>query len=117
MSDDFFDTMDNDYIVRVRPTVVDNEWTGDIDIAILTSASNQLDDESYHQLMHFTKMMCAAVPLMEHSEEIRNFAHEYVMEEIDKDGEPVVSEPDVTFTEEDGNVIRLNFGTAIKGSA
>ena len=64
MDKDLFEFTENDYVVRVRPTVVDSEWTGEIDIAIITSADNSLDDESYGQMMHFTKMMCATVPLM-----------------------------------------------------
>ena len=51
-------------------------------------------------------------------EDMRNFVHTYVIEEIDKDFTSVVEEEsEVTFTHEDGNVIRLNFGTRTKGSA
>jgi hypothetical protein len=118
MDTDFFEFDENDYVVRVRPTVVNNEWTGEIDIAIVTSADNNLEDDSYSQMMHFTKMMCATVPLMEANEDMRNFVHTYVIEEIDKDFTSVVEEKsEVTFTHEDGNVIRLNFGTRTKGSA
>jgi len=117
MDTEFFEFDDDDYVVRVRPTVVNNEWTGEIDIAIVTSADNSLNDESYSQMMHFTKMMCATVPLMEANEDMRNFVHTYVMEEIDNIMEPVVEEQEVTVTQEDGNVIRLNFGTRTKGSA
>ena len=117
MDTEFFEVDNNDYVVRVRPTVVDNQWTGGLDISIITSADNQLDDGSYGQMMHFTKMMCATVPLMEVNEEMRNYVHTYVLEEIDSMLEPVVEEEEVTFTQEDGNVIRLNFGTRTKGSA
>jgi len=117
MDTEFFEFDDDDYVVRVRPTVVNNEWTGEIDIAIVTSADNSLNDESYGQMMHFTKMMCATVPLMEANEDMRNYVHTYVMEEIDNIMEPVVEEQEVTVTQEDGNVIRLNFGTRTKGSA
>lgn len=117
MDTEFFEFDDDDYVVRVRPTVVNNEWTGEIDIAIVTSADNSLNDESYSQMMHFTKMMCATVPLMEANEDMRNYVHTYVMEEIDNIMEPVVEEQEVTVTQEDGNVIRLNFGTRTKGSA
>ena len=117
MDTDFFEFDENDYVVRVRPTVVNNEWTGEIDIAIVTSADNSLNDESYSQMMHFTKMMCATVPLMEANEDMRNYVHTYVMEEIDNIMEPVVEEQEVTVTQEGGNVIRLNFGTRTKGSA
>jgi len=117
MDTNFFEFDENDYVVRVRPTVVNNEWTGEIDIAIVTSADNNLEDDSYSQMMHFTKMMCATVPLMEMNEDMRNYVHTYVVEEIDNIMEPVVEEQEVTVTQEDGNVIRLNFGTRTKGSA
>lgn len=118
MDDDFFEFDKNDYVVRIRPTIVDSQWTGEIDIAIVTSADNHLDDESYGQMMHFTKMMCATVPLMEVNEDMRNFVNTYVLEEIDKTLEPMVEkEDDVALTYEDGNVVHLNFGTKTKGSA
>jgi hypothetical protein len=117
MKKDLFELADDDFVVRIRPTVANNEWTGEIDIAIITSADNNLEDESYFQMMHFTKMMCATVPLMEVNEGMREFVHNYVVEEIDNMLESVVEEQEVTVTQEDGNVIRLNFGTRTKGSA
>jgi len=116
MDDSFLELREDDFVVRVRPTVIDSEWTGEVDVAIITSADNNLDDESYSQLMHFTKMMCATVPLMEINEDMRNFVHTYVMEEIDNILESITEEP-VVITQEDGNVIRLNFGTRTKGRA
>jgi len=116
MDDSFLELREDDFVVRVRPAVMDSEWTGEVDVAIITSADNNLDDESYSQLMHFTKMMCATVPLMEINEDMRNFVHTYVMEEIDNILESITEEP-VVITQEDGNVIRLNFGTRTKGRA
>ena len=118
MDTDFFEFDENDYVVRVRPTVVNNEWTGEIDIAIVTSASNNLEDDSYSQMMHFTKMMCATVPLMELNSQMRELAHAFVMEHVDTDPSPVIEEePQLVVTKEDGNVVHLNFGTRTKGSA
>ena len=117
MNDNMFEFSEEDFVVRIRPTVIDNEWTGEIDIAIITSAENNLEDESYMQMMHFTKMMCATVPLMEINEGMRDFVHNYVVEEIDNMVESVLEEQEVTVTQEDGNVVRLNFGTRTKGSA
>jgi len=118
MNDNTFEFSEEDFVVRIRPSVIDKEWTGEIDIAIITSAQNELDDESYMQMMHFTKMMCATVPLMEMNESMREFVHNYVVEEIDNDIETVIeNDRDVTVTQEDGNVIRLSFGTRTKGNA
>jgi|TARA_R100001510_G_scaffold51591_1_gene51542 hypothetical protein len=107
---------EGDFVIRIRPTEIDGEWTGEIDISIISQANNPLDDEGYTQLMHFCKMMCAAVPLMEANHELRDLVHNYVMEVVDNDMEDVVDD-DVIITREDGNVVHLSFGSSTKGSA
>ena len=107
-----------DFIIRIRPSVHKSEWTGEIDIAIVSSGDNRLDDESYSQLMHFCKMVCASVPVMEADEKMRNIVHNYVLEVVDEDMEPMVQEENrLTVTGEDGNVVHLNFNSDTKGSA
>ena len=110
---------EGDFVIRVRPTEVDGEWTGEIDISIISQADNPLDDEDYTQVMHFCKMMCSTVPIMEHDEAIRNMVHTYVMEVVDNEPEDVLEEDDeqITITQEDGNVIRLDFSSRTKGNA
>jgi uncharacterized protein (DUF1499 family) len=112
------DIYDNDFVIRVRPTVDNNQWTGEIDIAIISSSGNDINDEGYGQLMHFCKMMCATIPIMEQDETIRNLVHTYVMEVVDNDSDYVLEEDeDVIITKEDGNVVHLSFGSKTKGSA
>jgi len=109
---------DEDFVIRIRPTVNNAEWTGEIDISIISSAGNPLDDEGYSQVMHFCKMMCATVPIMEADESIRNLVHTYVMEVVDNASDYVLEEDeDVIITKEDGNVVHLSFGSKTKGSA
>ena len=110
---------DDDFVIRVRPFTKGEEWTGEIDISIISSPDNMLNDESYGQLMHFCKMMCSTVPIMEHDEAIRNMVHTYVMEVVDNETEDVLEEDEqqITITQEDGNVVRLDFGSKTKGSA
>lgn len=119
MDNNLLELSEDDFIVRIRPTVVDKEWTGEVDIAIVTSAHNQLDDESFNQMIHFTKMMCATVPMMEYDEEMRDYVHNYVMEELDNMMEEMVEHDDqeVVITKEDGNIVRLSFGSKTKGNA
>jgi len=64
-------------------------------------------------------MMCATIPIMEQSEEIRNIVHEYVLNVIDNE-----MEVDVKLEEEmgvektyDGNVVHLSFNTKTGGNA
>ena len=110
---------DRDFVIRVRPTTSGDEWTGEIDISIISQASNPRSDDSYGQLLHFCKMMCATVPIMERDETIRDMVHTYVMEVVDND--TIIFEEDeddsLIVTREDGNVVHLSFGSRTKGSA
>lgn len=109
---------ETDFVIRVRPTEVNGEWTGEVDISIISQADNPLNDEGYTQLMHFCKMMCATIPLMEQDDALRNLVHTYVMEVVDSDYEDVVEDDDeVIITKEDGNIVHLSFGSNTKGSA
>ena len=109
---------ETDFVIRVRPTEVNGEWTGEVDISIISQADNPLNDEGYTQLMHFCKMMCATIPLMEQDDALRNLVHTYVMEVVDEDTEPMVQENDtLVVTGEDGNVVHLNFNSKTGGSA
>jgi|TARA_R100000406_G_C3034428_1_gene104185 hypothetical protein len=109
---------EEDFVIRVRPSMSGDEWTGEIDISIISQGGNPLNDESYGQVMHFCKMMCATVPIMEADETIRNMVHTYVMEVVDNETDYVLEEDeDVIITKEDGNVVHLSFGSKTKGSA
>ena len=83
---------DEDFVIRVRPSLNGDEWTGEIDISIISQASNPLNDEGYNQVMHFCKMMCATIPLMEQNDDLRTLVHTYVMEVVDNDHEDVVED-------------------------
>ena len=108
---------DEDFIIRVRPNVKeDGEWTGEIDISIISQADNPLNNEGYNQVMHFCKMVCSTVPIMEQDETLRNLVHTYVMEVVDNDDD-MMDDDEVIITKEDGNVVHLNFGSKTKGSA
>ena len=111
---------EEDFLIRVRPFANDEgRWSGEVDISIMAMPDNPMDDEDYYQVMHFAKMMCAAVPVMEEVEELRNIVHEYVTKVIDTE-----MDIDVELEEEegvqktyDGNVVHLSFNTKTGGSA
>jgi hypothetical protein len=104
-----------DFVIRIRPMLTDeDEWTGQIDLAVMTFPENPLDDEDYAQLIHFSKMVCSSVPVMEAVEEFREMLHNFVMsqeEEVD-----ISLEDDVEKTY-DGNVVHLTFNSNTKGRA
>ena len=111
---------EEDFLIRVRPFANDEgRWSGEVDISIMAMPDNPMDDEDYYQVMHFAKMMCASVPVMEEVEELRNIVHEYVTKVIDTE-----MDIDVELEEEagvertyDGNVVHLHFNTKTGGSA
>ncbi len=111
---------EEDFVIRVRPFAGDDgSWNGEIDISIMAFADNPMDDDDYDQVMHFTKIMCAIVPIMEQEESIRDLAHEYVVTMIDnKTGIDVELEEECGVTKTyDDNVVHLSFNTKTKGSA
>ena len=113
---------DEDFVIRIRPFADDDgKWSGEIDISIIAFPENRMDDDDYGQVMHFCKMMCATVPIMEESKDIRDIVHEYVLNIIDNEMDIEVQldnerEAGVEKTY-DGNVIHLSFNTKTGGSA
>ena len=111
---------DEDFMIRVRPYAdEDGIWSGEVDISIMYGDDNPMNNDDFHQVLHFIKMMCAAVPVMEEVEELRNIVHEYVMKVIDKEMHIDVELEEEAGVEKtyDGNVVHLQFNTNTKGSA
>ena len=114
------EVQNEDLLIRVRPFADnDGKWTGEVDISIMAMPDNPMDDEDYYQVMHFAKMMCATVPVMEEVEDLRNIVHEYVLKVIDNEDDIEVELEDEIAVEKtyDGNVIHLNFNTKTGRSA
>lgn len=111
---------EEDFLIRVRPFADDDgKWSGEVDISIMAMPDNPMDDEDYYQVMHFAKMMCASVPVMEEVEELRNVVHEYVTKVIDNEMDIDVELEEEAGVEKtyDGNVVHLSFNTKTGGSA
>lgn len=114
------EVQNEDLLIRVRPFADnDGKWTGEVDISIMAMPDNPMDDEDYYQVMHFAKMMCATVPVMEEVEDLRNIVHEYVLKYIDNEDDIEIELEDEIMVEKtyDGNVVHLNFNTKTGGSA
>mgnify|MGYP003111600114 FL=1 len=111
---------DEDFVIRVRPFANDDgQWSGELDISIMAFPKNPMTDEDYSQVMHFCKMMCATVPIMEQEKAIREIVHEYVNTVIDNEMDiDVELEEEMGVEKEyDGNVVHLSFNTKTGGSA
>jgi hypothetical protein len=111
---------DEDFIIRIRPFADDDgKWTGEVDISVMAFPDNPVDEDDYDQLMHFCKMMCASVPIMQESKELRDLTHEYVINFVDTEMEIDVELEEEVGVEKtyDGNIIHLNFNSKTGGSA
>ena len=109
-----------DFTINIRPNILeDGKWAGDINVNILIADDNPLDDEDYESLLHFTKMVCSSIPIMEFSKEFRELVHQYTMEhnnDTEISFEPAYEERGKVLDRED-NVVTISFGTKTKGSA
>ena len=111
---------DEDFLIRIRPFANDEgAWNGEIDISVIAMPDNPMDDEDYYHVMHFCKMMCASVPIMEEVQEMRDIVHEYVINVLDKEMDINVELEEEAGVEKsyDGNVVHLSFNTKTGGSA
>lgn len=106
-----------DFIVRIRPYLDDEgSWNGEIDVAVVTQPDNNLKDDDYFQVMHFCKMIASSIPVMELNEDFRELVHAYVMETLENNYE-VELEDKPKVVGEEGNVVKIDFGTTTKGNA
>jgi len=111
---------EEDFLIRVRPFANDDgKWSGEVDISIMIQPESPLDEDDYVNLMHFTKMMCASVPVMEEVPELRNIVNEYVLNVLDNELDISVELEDSYGVEKeyDGNVVHINFSTKTRGNA
>ena len=102
----FVDFEPNDYIIRLSPFLDEQgNWTGELMVGSVTTGENNLSDEDHFSLMQLTQLVCASVPALEESEQVRKILTS-IVEDISYD-EPEVVESKVQEVKE--NVIRVNF--------
>jgi len=103
---DIIDKIDkNDFIIRVRPnkSKSNGAWSGSADIVVITSEDNNLPDNEWSELMQFSRMMCASVPIIEEVETFRNLLHDYLNRSNDEQQDLFIDK------EQDSNIIHLKF--------
>ena len=108
----------NDFVIRLRPHMEEDEWIGDVDISIMWDGSNDLSDSDFINFMHLTKMVCASVPLMEDNPKLKSDISDFVYGSYNDIGEGSDSpqrQPDII--DRQCNVVYLSFNTKTKGSA
>jgi len=105
----------NDFLVRIRPSLTDEGiWTGEIELAVVSSPENTLQDDDYVGMMHFCKMVASSIPVMETNEDFRELVHDYVIEIVDNYSEDEVKR-EIEVVNQEGNVVTVDFKT--KGNA
>jgi len=106
---DEFKTRPEDFTIRVRPLIdKDKNWTGEIDVVIITQPHNALSDDDYYQIMHICKMISSVIPLMEKDVKLRDTVNDYVVNKLDKDYTHDITK-DSKIEKIEDNVIRINF--------
>lgn len=103
---DIIDKIDkNDFIIRVRPnkSKSNGAWSGSADIVVITSEDNNLPENEWSELMQFSRMMCASVPIIEEVETFRNLLHDYLNRSNDEQQDLFIDK------EQDSNIIHLKF--------
>lgn len=108
---------ENDFIIRIRPQTINNEWTGEVDVAIITNDDKNMSDDDYYQILHLTKMVACTIPVMEIDEVLRDRVHDFVMAFEEEEDEISIDNDRGKVLKVDDNVVTLSFGTRTKGSA
>ena len=96
-----------DFYIQLIPNLDKNKnWLGTMQVNIVTSNSNPIDDEGYNQMFH----LCI-VPYMDDNPDIIPELEKYMTIEKEKQSKKL------QVVGKKGNVINLNFGSTTKGSA
>ena len=121
MADDFKNIHmrvdDQDILIRMSP-ILDhqNNWTGDVNLQVMDSATNPLSDRDYEDLMFFARMCLVGIDLMRTDEDISRKIYHVVKSEMSKEVEAKKEKPYIT---RQGNIIRVDFNkikTKLNGS-
>ena len=70
------------YFIEIQPKMLDANWTGELDVNIITSSENPLPEESKAHMLHLCQLVASTVALME-----RRYATHGVYEIYGRKGE------------------------------
>ena len=101
-----------DFYIQLVPDL-DNDinWLGTLQVNIVTSNTNPIDDDGYNQIFHLCQLISSVVPYMDDNPDIITELEKYmkVEQKSNKPNKKVISKQ--------GNVINLNFKSKTNGSA
>ena len=96
----------NSCFIELVPKCEGSYWTGEIEVNIIASAHNKLDEESKASLIHLSQLVASTVALMERDPDL-TLRLEHFIAEAEGDAKDKIK-PIVTTSIED-NIISLNF--------
>ena len=102
----FDDINPEDFLIQVKPMLNPaKKWTGEVDVSVVSSKENPLNDEDYYGVLEFCRIICASIPMMEKDESLRTKAVDYLKQqdkiEIQKEKPKIIDKHD--------NVIVVSF--------
>ena len=78
----FDDINPEDFIIPVKPMLNPaKRWTGEVDVSVVSSKENPLNDEDYYGVLEFCRIICASIPMMEKDASLRTKAVDYLKQQ------------------------------------
>ena len=82
----FMDFDPNDFIIRITPFLdKKGSWTGELMVGTVTTGENTTTDDDYVNLMLMCHMVCAYIPAMEDSTELRESLAKHTTHVLEKE--------------------------------
>jgi len=101
-----------DFLIQISPRLdEDLNWTGQVEINIISSDESCLGNEDMGALLFFTQMICAAVPIYEEHDSIREMAAWLVNQKYSTEGKKKLNggEKKAQVVSTENNVIKIDF--------
>ena len=78
----FDDINPEDFLIQVKPMLNPaKKWTGEVDVSVVSSKENPLNDEDYYGVLEFCRIICASIPMMEKDASLRTKAVDYLKQQ------------------------------------
>ena len=101
-----------DFYIQLVPDLDKNKnWLGTLQVNIVTSNVNPIDDDGYNQIFHLCQLISSVVPYMDDNPDIIAELEKYMKVEQKN------NKPTKKIVIKKGNVINLKFTSKTNGSA
>ena len=99
------------YFIEIQPRMLDSDWTGELEVNIITSRDNPLPEESRAHMLHLCQLVASTVALMEKRPALIDELEDFLSEE---DSYVETLNKKSVSTSVDDNIITLNFNKETK---